>query len=99
MEGMKEKFYKIFEKRMEGKGANNQVFTKELYEQLVSDINDIKNGRRKSDARDDSLSKRYNIMQISNIDKLIYPTIRYYLTKEDIFYILNEAHIDTGHGG
>ena len=41
MEGMKEKFYKIFEKRMEGKGANNQLFTKERYEQLVSDINDI----------------------------------------------------------
>ena len=44
-------------------------------------------------------------MQISNIEKLIYPvvegntTIRYYVTKEEIFDILNEAHIDTGHGG
>ena len=44
-------------------------------------------------------------MQISNIDKLIYPvvegntTIRYYVTKKEIFDILNEAHIDTGHGG
>ena len=104
MEGMKEKFYEIFEKRMEGKGANNQVFTKERYEQLVSDINDIKNGRRKKEARDYSLSKRY-VMQTSNIDKLIYPvvegntTIRYYVTKEEIFDILNEEHIDTGHGG
>ena len=35
MEGMKEKFYEIFEKRMEGKGTNNQMFTKEQYEQLV----------------------------------------------------------------
>ena len=52
MEGLKEKFYEIFEKRMEGKGANNQVFTKERYEQLVSDINDIKNGRRKKEARE-----------------------------------------------
>ena len=90
---------------MEGKGANNLVFTKERYEQLVSDINDIKNGRRKKEARDYSLSKRYDVMQISNIDKLIYPvvegntTIRYYATKEEIFDILNEAHIDTGHGG
>ena len=105
MEGMKEKFYEIFEKRMEGKGANNQVFTKERYEELVSDINDIKNGRRKKEARDYSLSKRYDVMQISNIEKLIYPvvegttTIRYYVTKEEIFDILNEAHIDTGHGG
>ena len=55
MEGMKDKFYEIFEKRMEGKGTNNQIFTKEQYEQLVSDINDIKNGRRKQEARDDSL--------------------------------------------
>ena len=105
MEGMKEKFYEIFEKRMERKGANNQVFTKERYEQLVSDINDITNGRRKKEARDYSLLKRHDVMQISNIDKLIYPvvdgntTIRYYVTKKEIFYILNEAHIDTGDGG
>ena len=59
---MKEKFYEIFEKRMEGKGTNNQMFTKEKYEQLVSDINDIKNGRRKQEARDDYLSKRYDVM-------------------------------------
>ena len=75
MGGMKEKFYKIFEKRMDRKGANNQVFTKERYEQLVSDINDIKNVRRKNEARDYSLSKRYCVMQISNIDKLIYPVV------------------------
>ena len=105
MEGRKEKFYEIFEKRMERKGADNKLFTKKRYEQLVSDINDIKNGRRKKEARDYSLSKRYDVMQISNIDKLIYPvvegntTIRYYVTKEEIFDILNEAHIDTGHGG
>ena len=55
MEGMKERFYGIFEKSMEGKGVNNQVFTKERYEQLVSDINDIKNGHRKKGARDYSL--------------------------------------------
>ena len=42
MEGMKEMFYEIFEKWMEGKSANNQVFSKEQYEHLVSDINDIK---------------------------------------------------------
>ena len=99
MEGMKEKFYEIFEKRMEGKGANNQVFTKERYEQLVSDIKDIKNGRRKKEARDYSLSKRYDVMQISNIDKLIYPvvegntTIRYYVTKK--FLIYSMKHIST----
>ena len=105
MECMKEKFYKIFEKRMQKRGANNQVFTKERYEQLVSDINDIKNNRPKKEARDYSLSKRYDVMQINNIDKLIYPvvegntTIIYYVTKEEIFDKLNEAHIDTGHGG
>ena len=105
MESMKEKFYEIFEKRVEGKGANNQVFTKERYEQLVSDINDTKNGRRKKEARDCSLSKQYDVMQISYIDKLIYSvvegntTIRYYVTKEETFDILNEAHINTGNGG
>ena len=62
MEGMKEMFYEIFEKRIEEKGANNQVFTNERYEQLVSDINDIKNGRRKKEGRDYSLSKRYDVM-------------------------------------
>ena len=44
-------------------------------------------------------------MQISNIDKQIYPvvegntTIRHYVTKEEIFDILNEARTNTGHGG
>ena len=79
---------------MEGKGANNQVFMKERYEKLVSDINDIKNGHRKKEARDYSLSKRFDVMQISNIDKLIYPVVEMCFID-----ILSEAHIDTGHGG
>lgn len=49
--------------------------------------------------------KTYDVMQISNVYKLTYPVavgstiIRYYVIKEEIFDIIHESHINTGHGG
>ena len=49
--------------------------------------------------------KRYDIVQIGNTVKLIYPvaegssSIKYYVQKEDIFDVIHDAHLAIGHGG
>ena len=49
--------------------------------------------------------KRYDVVQIGNTVKLIYPvaegssSIKYYVQKEDIFDVIHDAHLAIGHGG
>ena len=49
--------------------------------------------------------KRYDVVQIGNTVKLIYPvaevspSIKYYVQKEDIFDVMHDAHLAIGHGG
>ena len=49
--------------------------------------------------------KRYDVVQIGNTVKLIYPVaegsslIKYYVQKEDIFDVIHDAHLAIGHGG
>ena len=51
------------------------------------------------------MSKRYDVVQIGNTVKLIYPiaegssSIQYYVQKEDIFDVIHDAHLAIGHGG
>ena len=49
--------------------------------------------------------KRYDVVQIGNAVKLIYPvaegssSVKYYVQKEDIFDVIHDAHLAIGHGG
>ena len=49
--------------------------------------------------------KRFDILIVSDDEKLIVPlkpgqtNIQYYVTNEELFDILSETHIRTGHGG
>ena len=58
----------------------------------------------KKGPRDYQLLKRYNVVQIWNTMKLIYPvaegnsSIKHYATKEDIFGMIHDAYITIGHG-
>ena len=49
--------------------------------------------------------KRYDVVQIGNAVKLIYPvaegssSVKYYVQKEDIFDVIHDAHLAIDHGG
>ena len=72
---------------------------------LTSVSNQLKRGDRKKEPKDYQLLKRYDVVQIGNTVKLIYPvaegssSIKYYVQKEDIFDVIHDAHLAIGHGG
>ena len=67
--------------------------------------NTLKHGNRKKEPKDNQLLKRYDDVQIGNVEKLIYPvaegrtSIKYYVQIEDIFNVIHETHVSIGHGG
>ena len=78
---------------------------REKYELLIQEISQLKRGDRKKEPKDYQLLKRYDVVQIGNTVKLIYPvaegssSIKYYVQKEDIFDVIHDPHLAIGHGG
>ena len=74
------------------------------YELLIQEISQLKRGDHKKEPKDYQLLKRYDVVQIGNTAKLIYPvaegslSIKYYVEKEDIFDVIHDAHLAIGHG-
>ena len=75
------------------------------YELLIQEISQLKRGDRKKELKDYQLLKLYDVVQIGNTVKLIYPvaegtfSIKCYVQKEDIFDAIHDAHLAIGHGG
>ena len=90
---------------MKIKKSNNSSLNKEKYELLIQQISQLKRGDRKKELKDYQLLKRYDIAQILNTVKMIYPAakgsslIKYYVQKENIFDVIHDAHLAIGHGG
>ena len=67
-------------------------------------MSQLKRGDRKKEPTYYQLLKRYDVVQIGNTVKLIYPvaegssSIKYYVQKEDIFDVIHDAHLAIGHG-
>ena len=78
---------------------------REKYELLIQEISKLKRGDRKKEPKDYQLIKRYDVVQIGNTVKLIYPvaegssSIKYYVQKEDILDVIHDAHLAIGHDG
>ena len=78
---------------------------REEYELLIQEISQLNRGDRKNEPKDYQLLKRYDVVQIGNTIKLIYPvaegsfSIKYYVQKEYIFDVIHYAHLAIGHGG
>ena len=66
----------------------------EKYKPLIQEIFRLKRGERKKESKDYQLIQRYDVVQIGNTLKLIYPvakgnsSIKYYVRKEDIFGVI-----------
>ena len=91
MDVMKIKFYERLDEIVGKKNGNNSFLSQEKYKSTIDLINDLKSGRRKKEVEDYQLLKRYDVVRIGNIDKLIYPvaeennSIRYYATNDCFF--------------
>ena len=78
---------------------------REEYELLIQEISQLNRGDRKNEPKDYQLLKRYDVVQIGNAIKLIYPaaegsfSIKYYVQKEYIFDVIHYAHLAISHGG
>ena len=82
---MKRKFYEQLDVKIENKKSNNSFLNREKYELLIQEISHLKRGDRKKEPKDYQLLKRYDVVQIGNTVKLIYPvaegspSIKYYV--------------------
>ena len=102
---MKRKFYDQLDVKIENQKSSSSFLNRERYQLLIQEISQLKRGDRKKEPKDYQLLKRYDVVQIGNTVKFIYPVaersslIKYYVEKEDIFDVMHDAHLAIGHGG
>jgi hypothetical protein len=85
------------------KNSNNVFLSEVKYSEVLEEVKRLKNGA-KLKPNDYKLLKRYDIMNISYIEKLIVRvtdpnTIKYYVYNDELFKIIHDVHLQTGHGG
>ena len=78
---MERKFYeqldaKIKTKNKKQKKSNNSFLNGENYKRLIQELSQLKRGEYKKESRDYQLIKRYDVVQIGNTLKLIYPVAK-----------------------
>ena len=85
------------------KKSNNVFLSKIKYNEVLKGVKRLKS-ETKLRPNDYKLLKRYDIINVSNIDKLIVlvtdsNTIKYYDYKEELYKIVHDVHLQTGHRG
>lgn len=101
---MRERFYERLNEVVNRKDDNNFYITDEKYRELLNDVKQAKAVERKKSVHYRRL-KRYDIMTVGNEEKLIVPIssekddVVHYVRYEELFSIIHDTHINTGHGG
>ncbi|XP_063411146.1 KRAB-A domain-containing protein 2-like [Mytilus trossulus] len=99
-----DKFYQEVQQFAENNTSkHNHLYTRDKLNDLISKVKNAKEASKKSD-QDRHLLKKYDIIQVADIEKLIKKggnddTILYYLSIEDMYDIIKTAHVGVGHGG
>lgn len=99
---MRKKFYILSESKK--KHDNSFYLTNEKYTSLINEVKEAKCVKEKQTVHYRRL-KRYDILNIGGEDKLIAPIsaekaeILYYVTIDEVFNVIHDAHITVGHGG
>jgi hypothetical protein len=101
---MRKRFYDVLSESVNNKKDNNFYLTSERYNCLLSEVKEAKSVKGKQTVHYRRL-KRYDILNIGGEEKLTVPlsvkkteTI-YYVTFDELFNVIHEAHIAVGHGG
>jgi len=101
---MRKRFYDILSESVNNKKDNNFYLTSERYSSLLNEVRVAKSVKGKQTVNYRWL-KRYDILNIGGEEKLTVPLsaekteILYYVTFDELFNVIHEAHIAVGHGG
>jgi hypothetical protein len=100
---MEKKFNEKFNNLLLNKNANAVFLNKVKYDELILKMNNMKTKITKKTVDDYKLIKKYDVINISGIEKLVVPVsegnlIKYYVYNEQLFQLLNEIHISVVHG-
>ena len=96
----------LFKSKILKRSADPQsvILTKEKYEGLITSVLAVKADGKKT-ATDYWLAKKYNVLDVGGIQKLIVPmtggtaSVRDYLHIDEMFSELEKMHAKVGHGG
>ncbi|XP_069615885.1 KRAB-A domain-containing protein 2-like [Ranitomeya imitator] len=103
-EEMKDRFSELLNEVVEKKRDNNFYLTDDKYENILKEVKEAKVVVLKQSIHYRRL-KRYDIMTIGNVEKLIEPiscekeNLLHYVWCAELFSVIHNAHISTGHGG
>lgn len=98
------RFYELLELERERSKVNSVSMDKKKYELLIRKVISLKMKSHK-DGNDYRFLKRYDIIEENGVTKLVSPVskqesmIKYFVYDEELFELLDDAHIITGHGG
>jgi hypothetical protein len=101
---MRKRFYNVLSESVNNKKDNNFYLTSERYNSLLNEVKVAKSVKGKQTVHYRRL-KRYDILNIGDEEKLTVPLsaekteILYYVTFDELFNVIHEAHIAVGHGG
>ncbi|KAK2578521.1 hypothetical protein KPH14_000990 [Odynerus spinipes] len=105
MYGMLERFNSKLVNIIKTKKTNSGFLTKERYDDLLKKVSNSKNKSSGKKPEDYQRLKRYDIMKVGNVEKLIFPvnkdtsSVRFYVYFEELFTIIHEERLSIGHGG
>ena len=83
-------------------GDHVKWYTSESIKDMIEKIKRLKDGTQKKTPNDYKLLKRYDVVDIAHCQRLIVcgsDPVWYFVPLEDLFNVINEAHIACGHGG
>lgn len=99
------KFCDTLKDILDKKCINSVYLSKSKYNELVSRVKAAKTKIRGKIPQEYKLLKRYDIVTVGDVHKLIYPinessaTIKYYIHNDEIYNTIHEVHISISHGG
>jgi hypothetical protein len=102
---MKHRFNERLKELCLSKGQNTQILTKPQFLELIEKVKSSKSKVANKKPEDYQRLRRFDVMTIGEKEKLIVPVkegkeqIRFYVHLEEIFQLLHDAHVSTGHGG
>lgn len=101
-------FKHLFDEKIKGLNLKVNSFciaNEENYKKLINEVIDAKNRTNKKPV-DYRRLKRYDILKVSGLLKLILPlsksvndNVKYYVHNGELFDILKKSHLETSHGG
>lgn len=101
---MKDRFNARLRELTSMKGQNTQILSKKAYQETIEKVKVTKKKTANKKPEDYQRLRRYDILTIGNIEKLIVPVkqtdlLKFYTHTEEVFEIIDETHISLGHAG